>query len=461
LEGKFMKIPLPSSFASAMLICALLSPVLPAQASVPDETTTITLDQAVHFIGTDGSDVVADPGDYSVEAAEEWLRLIPGTERRNALLIEAQPGTHEVKVEIPIVISTPGTEPDELDFHIVQLLNPDGTSMVATGTYSGIQSRGLRDRARVAAARARARAEKARRAAAAKAQQTANAARIAALKAKQEAEQAARIAALKAKQTAQALIAKPEKARLEESRRVPPTQFLLGSNNTFIFSDASGWRRQVCQWMGGHLIEHYQWGCKSRIDLKNGRIQVKADHKGAGFRMGLKAEAWVEVYKDFIIRKPQDFSGQLNGNMNILVPIKLIGKAVSGSPLGKGSWNISLRLVRLDQGHISYKREVANDSVRGSIKKVWIIAVPIPEINKPDQEGQFFYRQPFLTDRTYRLTLRVDVTASGIPAQGHGVGQADGSYVNFMGKIKPPIFEPVREEKDGLIEWGDVTVIIE
>ena len=184
-----MKFFRSNTFASALLICALLNPVLPAQAAVPDETITITLDQSVHFIGTDGSDAVADPGDYSVEAAQEWLRLIPGTERRDALLIEAQPGTHEVKLEIPIVISTPGTEPDELDIHIVQLLYPDGTSLVATGTYSGIQSRGIRDRARQAAARARAKAEASRRAAAAKAQQGADAARVAALKAKQAAEQ--------------------------------------------------------------------------------------------------------------------------------------------------------------------------------------------------------------------------------------------------------------------------------
>jgi hypothetical protein len=175
---------------------------------VPDETTTITLDQAVHFLGTDGSDVVADPGEYTVEAAQEWLRLIPGTERRDALLIEAQKGTHEVKVEIPIVISTPGSEPDELDVHVVQLLNPDGTSMVASGTYSGIQSRGLFDAAKKAAARARARAEAARRTAAAKARQTAQAA---ALKAKQAAEQIAKAAAQKAQELA--LEAKQEAGR--------------------------------------------------------------------------------------------------------------------------------------------------------------------------------------------------------------------------------------------------------
>lgn len=184
-----MKFSPSSTFAWAVLICTLLSPILSAQASVPDETTIITLNQAVHFIGPDGSAVVANPGEYTVEPAQEWLRLIPGTERRDALLIETQRETHDVKVKIPIVISTPGTEPEETDLHVVQFLNPDGTSLVATGTYSGIQSRGLGDAAKQAAARARVKAEAARRATAAKAQQTAEAAHIAALKAKQAAEQ--------------------------------------------------------------------------------------------------------------------------------------------------------------------------------------------------------------------------------------------------------------------------------
>ena len=215
-----MRIPFSKEFLSAVFVCLLFPPGLPAQASVPDETTTITLDQPVHFLGTDGSDVVANPGKYSVEAAQEWLRLIPGTERRDALLIEAQKGTHEVKVEIPIVLSTPGDEPDELDVHVVQLLNPDGTSMVATGTYSGIQSRGLFDAAKKAAARARAAAEAARRAAAAKAKQAAEAARTAALKAKQAAEQAARVAAAKAAQLAKITACKATVGALKAGKAV-------------------------------------------------------------------------------------------------------------------------------------------------------------------------------------------------------------------------------------------------
>jgi len=128
---------------SALLMSILFLTSLPALASGPDETPTITLDQAVHFIGTDGSDVLANPGNYSVEAAQEWLRLIPGTKRRDALLIEAQPGFHDTKTEIPIVMSTTGTEPDATDVHVVQLLNPDGTRLVATGTYSSIPSQGF------------------------------------------------------------------------------------------------------------------------------------------------------------------------------------------------------------------------------------------------------------------------------------------------------------------------------
>lgn len=211
---------LHASFVPHALIAVLFSMLwysgLPAHAEVPDDTTTITLEQPVHFIGTDGSEVVANPGEYSVEAAQEWLRFIPGTERRDALLIEAKKGTHEVMVEIPIVISTPGSEPDELDVHVVQLLNPDGTSMVASGTYSGIQSRGLFDAAKKAAARARAAAEAARRAAVAKAQQAAQAA----LKAKQAAEQAAKTAAAKAAKFAKITACKATVSALKAGKAV-------------------------------------------------------------------------------------------------------------------------------------------------------------------------------------------------------------------------------------------------
>ena len=273
-----------ASFVPHALIAVLFSMLwysgLPAHAEVPDETTTITLDQPVHFLGTDGSDVVAEPGNYSVEAAQEWLRFIPGTERRDALLIEAKKGTHEVMVEIPIVISTPGSEPDELDVHVVQLLNPDGTSMVASGTYSGIQSRGLFDAAKKAAARARAAAEAARRAAAAKAQQAAQAA----LKAKQAAEQAAKTAAAKAAQFAKITACKATVSALKAGKAVAgfmqqviPTAKQRKESAQNRYKNDANYRNQLLT----HITNHLQTYQDKVPELKRiGLVMNNPQHRG-------------------------------------------------------------------------------------------------------------------------------------------------------------------------------------
>ena len=163
----------------------------------PDNPTTIILEKPVHFLATDGSDVVAEPGNYSVESAQEWLRLIPGQERRDALLIEAKADTHDVDLEIPMAMAIPGGTLQELNLLNVQLLLPGGTSLETQGTYDGVRPRGgwLSKARAKAKAKARAAALKAKRAhAAAKAR-----ARAIALAAKRAAEKAARAAAAKAK----------------------------------------------------------------------------------------------------------------------------------------------------------------------------------------------------------------------------------------------------------------------
>ena len=108
----------------------------------------VVLEKAVHFLTADGSDVVVKPGTYRLEEADEWLRLIPG-ERRDALLLEAESSIHEGAVSEPTAISVLGEE----DEHILALLLTGGQSLQAIGSYSGIRSR-----AGVSAARARARA---------------------------------------------------------------------------------------------------------------------------------------------------------------------------------------------------------------------------------------------------------------------------------------------------------------
>ncbi len=104
---------------------------------------SIALGKGVYFLTPDGSPVLVDPGSYTVEAGEEWLRLIPGQDRRGTILIETQRGTHETPLDRPRVRSLAGSGMNEPDLHLIQWQNPDGTSLVAMGTYSGIQSRGL------------------------------------------------------------------------------------------------------------------------------------------------------------------------------------------------------------------------------------------------------------------------------------------------------------------------------
>ena len=194
---------------------------IPADTDLSGGTTTITFEKAVHFIAPDGSPVVAEPGTYTAEVAQDWIRLIPGEERHNALLIEAQKGTNETEVEDLVAFSLPGSTEKELDLHHVMLLVPNGQSLEATGSYSGIQPRDIfkhlfrhvkrhvhravkhhkRNIRAAAIKKAKAIAKQARKSKAARLR--ALKIKQVALKAKRAAEHAARVAAAKAKQIAQ------------------------------------------------------------------------------------------------------------------------------------------------------------------------------------------------------------------------------------------------------------------
>ncbi len=111
-----------------------LAGILPALAD-----TAITLDQPVHFLNAEGSDVVLDIGTYTVDAADEWLRVTPSEGQAvDALLLEAQTATHEESLTEPLAVSTKGESPD---VHHLALLLPDGNRLEAIGSYSGIRSR--------------------------------------------------------------------------------------------------------------------------------------------------------------------------------------------------------------------------------------------------------------------------------------------------------------------------------
>ena len=108
------------------------------QANVSAQSVSIMIDQPIHFLGVDGSDILVGPGSYLVEITEHWLKLVP-EERRNAILIEAEPGIHQETLLEPIAKLNMSDE----EVGEIVLLLPDGNGWRATGTISGITSRGL------------------------------------------------------------------------------------------------------------------------------------------------------------------------------------------------------------------------------------------------------------------------------------------------------------------------------
>ena len=105
----------------------------------------------VHFMAPDGGNVVVPKDSYEVEKAEDWLRLVPHTKSRSeALLIEAERTTHEEDLQSPLAMSLHDEKDDTL--HLALLL-PDGKSLEALGTYSGVRPRGILKKLRKARSR--------------------------------------------------------------------------------------------------------------------------------------------------------------------------------------------------------------------------------------------------------------------------------------------------------------------
>ena len=102
-------------------------------------TTSIALDQSIHVLTAEGSDLLLEAGAYVVEPAEEWLRVIPsGGENLDALLLEAQIGRHDETLDAALALVAQGDQSDS--FHLILLL-PNGKKYESIGTISGIRSR--------------------------------------------------------------------------------------------------------------------------------------------------------------------------------------------------------------------------------------------------------------------------------------------------------------------------------
>ena len=117
----------------------LLLPHVSSATVSPKVESTLTVEKAVHFLMADGSDVIIQPGIYQVEAADTWLRLIPG-ERRDALLLKAMRTQHEEDLTVAKAMSQSG---EDEEYRIVLLL-PGGKGLEAIGSVSGVRSRAVR-----------------------------------------------------------------------------------------------------------------------------------------------------------------------------------------------------------------------------------------------------------------------------------------------------------------------------
>ncbi len=134
-----MKTPLAKTLLLSAVIAGVLCQSVGAQES--QDPNAITLEAAVHFLAPDSSDVLVQPGTYKVESAENSLRFIP--EMGNPQLIGAQVSTHEEDLDAPLVVSLAGQVEEYKDIYMVMLLLPEGKSLEAAGSYSGVRERAL------------------------------------------------------------------------------------------------------------------------------------------------------------------------------------------------------------------------------------------------------------------------------------------------------------------------------
>lgn len=135
-------VPVVASLAILLSACAGTREA-PTEVS-PPVTSVILLDKTVHFVAPDGTALAVDPGGYLVEAGDGSLRLtVP--DGPSPLIVAASPGTHGEVINRPTPLSF-GEEGEQADIHHIVLLLPDGQSLDAVGTYSGVTSRGLGDR---------------------------------------------------------------------------------------------------------------------------------------------------------------------------------------------------------------------------------------------------------------------------------------------------------------------------
>jgi len=100
-------------------------------------TTTISLGRLTHFGAPDGSDVIAEPGTYRIEAiSPAQLGLVPA-DGKPTVAVQALETSHRESLSTPV--ATIVTE--ESDVVHLLLLFPEGSALDAIGSYSAVRTR--------------------------------------------------------------------------------------------------------------------------------------------------------------------------------------------------------------------------------------------------------------------------------------------------------------------------------
>ena len=104
----------------------------------------VEFEQDLHFLSQDGTDVVLPAGGYYVDPVQDGLRLKSADQEEvEAVIVQAESTTHEQSVEEPETVSLKEGEGQQ----VIVVLLPDGKSLQAVGSTSGVQTRGSRFRA--------------------------------------------------------------------------------------------------------------------------------------------------------------------------------------------------------------------------------------------------------------------------------------------------------------------------
>lgn len=126
-----------SRIVFAVVIVVILIDLPSSAIPAISNPATVSLDKPLHFVGTDGADVLVPSGGYAIEAAESRLWLVPG-EGKEALVIQAQVTTHHETLSSAVALSIPVTA----DAHLLLLALPGGNVLHAVGSVSGVRTRG-------------------------------------------------------------------------------------------------------------------------------------------------------------------------------------------------------------------------------------------------------------------------------------------------------------------------------